>query len=41
MISVAYVLMMLVDYFIFKQAITTTKIAGVASIFLGVWLLSR
>ena len=41
MISVAYVLMMLVDYFIFKQPITTTKIAGVASIFLGVWLLSR
>jgi drug/metabolite transporter (DMT)-like permease len=41
MISVAYVLMMVVDYFIFKQPITLTKVAGVASIFLGVWFLSR
>jgi len=41
MISIAYVLMMIVDYFLFKQPITLTKVAGVASIFLGVWFLSR
>ena len=41
MVSIAYVLMMIVDYVIFKQPITLTKVAGVASIFLGVWFLSR
>jgi drug/metabolite transporter (DMT)-like permease len=41
MVSVAYVLMVFTDYFLFKQPITTTKVAGVVSIFLGVWFLSR
>lgn len=41
MVSIAYVLMMLVDYFLFKQRITTTKVAGIVSIFCGIWFLSR
>lgn len=41
MVSVAYILMMLVDYFFFDHPITTVKIAGIVSISLGVWFLSR
>jgi drug/metabolite transporter (DMT)-like permease len=41
MVSVAYILMMLVDYFFFDQPFTTSKIAGIVSISLGVWFLSR
>jgi len=41
MVSICYVIMLFVDYFLFGQTITWSKIAGLLSILLGVWFLSR
>lgn len=41
MVSICYVMMLFVDYFLFGQPITLNKIAGVASIVIGVWFLAR